>query len=1036
MKKKINKIMYILIIIMMFMQNISGIVKAATEISKANLKNDHKITTNIQYKNVDGTWHDIICNYICYTNDGKKYPAYCIKHGVHGVDEEGAYTVQISKLLSDNRIWRTIINGYPYKTPEQLGVETADDAYVATKQAINSVVLNRDVKSYYKGINDKGKKIVNAIYNLSQIGKNGTQIMQEANLKVSQIKSLTKYDDEYYYQEYKVTSDVSINNYSVNSIRGFPNGSYVTDTSGDKKKDFKSGQNFRVVIPKNKIFSDFAGIVDISGKCKTYPIFFGEAPSNKLQDYAITYDSYGDFKSTGKFAQKVNNAGIAVLKQDEESLKPIEGVKFQLTTLDGKVVDCKTTNLDGEIIFDKLYPGNYILQEISTNDNYIVDNTKHEIELGYDELITKRMTNKHKKGNLKIIKVDKDDNNVTLGAIEFDLINEKGEIISHLSTDADGEAYIENINIGNYVLRETKTKKEYNLCIDEDITVKWNETSEIVIENEKKKGQIKVIKEDKDNNQIKLSGVEFEVLDKNNRIIEKVVTDEKGEAITSRLPIGEYKVKETSLGKNTEYILNDEIYTINVENNEIHNLHVTNEHKKGKLKIIKVDKDNNSIPLENIEFEIIDEDGFKYNTITDKNGIAEISDIRTGKVIIRETKTKQDYVLLKEKYYTEIKFNKTSEITIENEKKKGQLEVYKTDQENSAIKLQGVEFEILDSNNNVVDKIITDKNGYAITKKIPIGEYYLRETKTDKRYVLNDEIIKLQIKEDEISTLNITNKKIKGKINIVKISSKDSPILNIKKGEALSNVIFEIYDSENNLVDTLKTDEKGQASSKELEIGRYKVKEVSTLEHYILNTNEFFVNIENNNEIKILKVENEPAIPGLNIEKTGQEEAHKNEEIKYDFDIRNTGNVELNNFTWIEYIPYEQVQVTKMITGIYNLNLNYKIYCKTNKKDYKLFKEVNTNKSEYLDFGNINLSEGEKITELKMEYGTVPEGFKTIVNPSILVKINNRIKIDDTIINKTDLTGNSNGYEVKDTSSYKTKIKEIKIEKKLPRTGC
>lgn len=171
MKKKISKIIYILMIMMILMQYISAISLAATEISKANLKNDHKITTNIQYKNADETWHDIICNYICYTNSGKKYPAYCIKHGVNGVDEEGPYTVKISKLLSDNRIWRTIVNGYPYKTPAQLGVETADDAYVATKQAINSVLLNRDVKSYYKGINAKGKKIVNAIYNISQIGK-------------------------------------------------------------------------------------------------------------------------------------------------------------------------------------------------------------------------------------------------------------------------------------------------------------------------------------------------------------------------------------------------------------------------------------------------------------------------------------------------------------------------------------------------------------------------------------------------------------------------------------------------------------------------------------------------------------------------------------------------------------------------------------------------------------------------------------------------------------------------------------------------
>lgn len=1036
MKKKTDKIIYILMIMMILVQYLSVISLASTEISKANLKNDHKITTNIQYKNADGTWHDIICNYISYTDNGVKYPAYCIKHGVNGVDEQGPYTVKISKLLSDNRVWRTIVNGYPYKTPAELGVETVDDAYVATKQAINSVLLNRNVKNYYRGANAKGKKIVNAIYNISQIGKNGTQTMQSANLKVNKIKGLTKYNDDWYYQEYNVTSDVNISEYSVQQIKNFPDGAYISDMNGNGKTKFLSGENFRIMMKKENIKVDFTGTINIKGKCKTYPIFFGEAPSSNVQDYAVTYDAYGDFETTGKFIEKVNNASITVLKQDEESLKPIEGVKYQLTTTDGKVVDVKTTNLDGKISFNKLYPGNYILQEIAANDNYILDNTKHEIKLDYDEVITKNLTNKHKKGNLKIIKVDKDDNGITLGAIEFDLINENKEVVAHLSTDADGEAYIENINIGNYVLKETKTKKEYNLCIDKDITVKWKETSEVVIENEKKKGRIKVIKEDKDNNKIKLSGVEFEVLDKNNRIIEKIVTDDNGEATTSKLPIGEYKLKEISLGHNTEYIMNDKTYTVNVENDIVSNLHIENEHKKGKLKILKKDKDNNIIPLENIEFEIVDEDGYKYNTITDKKGIAEIPNIRTGMVKIRETKTKQEYVLSEEEYYIKINFNKTSEITIENEKKKGQVEIYKTDEENNNIKISGVEFEILDINNNIVDKIITNKNGYAITKRLPVGEYYLKEIKTDKRYVLNDELIKIQINENEISTLNITNKKIKGRINIIKLSSKDSPILNIKKGDTLSNVTFNIYDSRDNIVDTIVTDENGQALSKELEIGRYKIKEINTLEHYILNTNEFFVNIENNNEIKILQVENEPAIPELDIEKIGQKEAHKNEEIKYEFIIRNTGNVELTNFTWKEYIPYEQVKVTKMITGIYNSNLKYQIYYKTNKEDYRLFKEVNTNTSEYLDLNSIILSKDEKITELKMEYGIVPEGFKTIVNPSILVKVNNNVKNDDIITNKTDLTGDGRGYKLKDESSYETKIKEVKIEKKLPRTGC
>lgn len=1035
MRKKINKILYIFMIVILIMQYLSVVCLAVTEISKANLKNDHKITTNLQFKHEDGTWHNVVCNYICYTHNGIKYPAYCIKHGVNGVDEEGPYTVQISELLSDNKIWRTIMNGYPYKTPAQLGVETADDAYVATKQAINSVLLNRDVKSFYKGINAKGKKIVNAIYNISQIGKNGTQTMKDANLKINQVNDLKQYDKKYYYQEYKVTSDVNISTYTIDSISGFPKGSYVTDIVGNKKEKFNNEEKFRVMIPKNEIITDFKGIINITGKCQTYPIFFGKAPNSNVQDYAITYDSYGNFQATGKFAQKVNSAQIAVLKLDKDSLKPIEGVTYQLTAENGSIVDMKTTNSEGKISFKKLYPGNYTLQEIKTNDHYILDQTTYKITLGYNEVINKNLTNEHKKGNLKIIKVDKDDHDTTLGGIEFELINEANEVVANLTTDADGEAYIENINTGNYTLKETRTKKEYNLCVDEDIVVKWNKTSEIVIENEKKKGQIKVIKEDADHHQIKLSGIEFEVIDKNNRIVEKIVTDKNGEAITSRLPIGEYKIKETSLGNNTEYILNDKIYTLTVEDDKILDLHIENEHKKGKLKLIKVDQDNHSIPLANVQFEIIDDDGFTYFATTNENGIAEVENVRTGKVITREIKTSYEYVLSTTEYTTEIAFNKTSELIIENEKKKGQVEVYKTDADDHTIKLQEVEFDILDDNDHIVDTIITDQNGYAISKRLPIGEYYLKEIKTDRKYVLNDEMTKVQIKENEVQTLNIANHKIKGRIQIIKVSSKNSPVLNITKGDAVANASFEIYDSNKNLVDVLVTDEKGMAVSTELEMGRYRIKEVHTSEQYILNANEFWVNIEKNNEIKELQIENEPVIPRLEIEKTGQDEAHANEEIKYEFAIQNTGNSALNDFTWTEMIPYEQVKITKMITGKYNSNSDYQIYYKTNQKEETLLKEVNSNTSEYLDFTSIPLSKNEIITEIKMKYGTVPAGFKTDVNPVIFVKVEENVRKDDSIINQTNLTGTCAGYELRDEDSFKTKIKELKIEKKLPRTG-
>lgn len=1035
MKKIFNKLLKIFIASIMLIQNLSAVVVATTEITKANLKKDHKITTNIQYFNKDGTWHDIICNYICYEEEGKKYPAYCVKHGVNGVDEVGGYTVKISELLSDEKIWRTIVNGYPYKTPEQLGVETEDDAYVATKQAVNSVMLNRDVKSFYKGKNNKGKKIVDAIYRISEIGKNGTQTKHEADIKILKNGDLSKYDDTWYFQEYKVTSNVNISEYSIENIKNFPKDTYVADKKGNAKTQFKSGENFRIMIKKENIIENISGIINIAGKCKTYPIYFGKAPNSKIQDYAITYKEYEPTGCIEKMEEVTNISSIQLIKKDEESKKPIKNVKYQLIDSNNKIIKTKVTDENGKIVFDKLYSGSYTIQEIETDQNYILDKERYNIKIGYDETIVKELTNKHKKGNLKIIKVDKDNNDITLGGIEFDLIDSNNNVVAHLTTDADGKAQISDINIGNYTLKETRTKKEYNLCVDKEIVVKWNDTSEFYIQNEKKKGTIKIIKEDFDNSNIKISGVEFEIIDKNNRIVEKIVTNKDGEATSSKLPIGKYKVKETSLGKNTNYLLNEEIYNIEVKNNEEIKLIVKNVHKKGNLKIVKVDKDNNNLPIENVKFQIEDKDGTKYIEKTDKNGILEINNIKIGEITIKEIETNYNYNLLKEEKKIKIEYNKTAEITIENELKKGKIEVYKTDEENSKIKIEGVEFEVLDSKNKVVDKITTNKNGYAISKLLPIGKYYLKEIKTNNKYLLNNDLIEVEVQNNIIHTCSIKNKKKKGKIQIIKTSSGDSEILKIKKGMPIGDIEFEIYNTNNELVDTLITNENGEATSVFLEIGRYKIKEKNTTPNYLLNNLDYFVQIENNNEIKRVQIENQPAVPRINIEKTGPKEAYPNEEIKYEFSIRNSGNVAIDELTWKEYIPFQKEKITKMVTGTYNQAINYKIFYKTNMKDYELIKDANTGKSEYLDFTTIDLKKNETIEEIKIEYGKVEIGFQSIIAPTIITKVNNGLKEKEIIVNETNISGKYNNYDVKSNSNCNTIIKEKIVNKKLPRTG-
>ena len=351
--------------------------------------------------------------------------------------------------------------------------------------------------------------------------------------------------------------------------------------------------------------------------------------------------------------------------------------------------------------------------------------------------------------------------------------------------------------------------------------------------------------------------------------------------------------------------------------------------------------------------------------------------------------------------------------------------------------LKDIEFQVINSENKVVDTIKTNEKGVAETTNLPIGHYKLKETKTDDFHILDDKLISVEIKADQISRLDITNERIKGKIKIVKTSEDDNFINGEKAGTPITNVKFEVYDVNGKLVDTIITSEHGIATTKELDKGKYIIKEVEAGKWYLLNENEFATEISKNDEIVEINITNEPEEPNVDIEKEGIIQTTANEEIKYDFHIKNTGNTKLNNFTWYDYLPTEYVRITKLITGTYNQDLNYSIYYKTNKNDYRLLKDnLNTQINNYIDFANLKLEEDEYVTEFKVDFGTVDVGFESVVSPYIFVKVNSDVNNDDKFTNKTIVEGYNDTYLVYDEDKHTTQIyeKELKV-KKLPRTG-
>ena len=763
------------------------------------------------------------------------------------------------------------------------------------------------------------------------------------------------------------------------------------------------------------------------------------------QDYLVTFDPFGDSVGRADMNIKTNTGRIQINKTDSETSQPIEGVTFQLQKVDGTVVANATTNAEGIATFSGLYQDNYKLVEIDTNENYVINKATFDVNVEYNKTSTQNITNEHKKGNLKIYKVDKDNHKIALGNVQFDLYSEEFKrVIGTYTTNVDGEITINNLRTGSYKLIEKNTGKWYNLAEDTTVEVKWNTTEENTIENELKKGQIRVIKVDKDNNEVKLEGVKFDVLDEKGNVLETITTDKNGEALTSRYPIRDFS-KLTIVEKETlsNYVLNETPQTVTLTEDQIKDITFENELKKGQIKVIKVDKDNNEVKLEGVEFKVYDEDNNLVDTlITDENGEATSKRLRIDKkYTVVESKTLSNYVLNETPQTVTLTEDQITDITFENELKKGQIKVIKVDKDNNEVKLEGVEFKVYDEDNNLVDTLITDENGEATSKRLRIDKKYtVVESKTLSNYVLNETPQTVTLTEDQITDITFENELIKGYIKIIKTSKEDNQYNGDTKGTRLANAKFEVYDEDNNLVDTLITDENGEAITKELLKGKYKILEVESPDYYVLTETVFDTEIVKHQEIVNVEIENDNVDIDVEVTKKGFVETQSKDSIYYDFsNIHNNSNIAIDNFTWSDSLPTNALRANRIYTGTWNEDLMYSIWYKTNLSDdyIMLVDGLNTQKNNEVKFTDAKLKEGEFITDFEFRFGTVKADFKEVEQPRLYCDMLDNLPNGFVFVNHTKVSGNYKDIYVEDKDDWKTitYYKEIELTEKLPRTG-
>lgn len=291
-KIKFKKIIAMLMLLIIILSCFSNYGVLATEISEAYIEDNGTVPYHLQYWNSSSSvWSYVITTYTTYTANGVTYPAYCLNSDLSGVGEVDSYTVTVDELLDNDAVWRTIINGFPYKSASELGLDSDLYAFQATKQAIYCILYDYDPETRFRsaadGADEIGDAIRTAIINMVDAGRNGTQTPADALITLTASGDLYE-DGDYYTQKIDVSSEVDISNYYITSTANLPSGTIITNSSGTETTSFTGTESMYVKIPKSQLSEDISNaIINVQGKCKTYPVFYRQ--NNSIRNSRLCF---------------------------------------------------------------------------------------------------------------------------------------------------------------------------------------------------------------------------------------------------------------------------------------------------------------------------------------------------------------------------------------------------------------------------------------------------------------------------------------------------------------------------------------------------------------------------------------------------------------------------------------------------------------------------------------------------------------------------------------------------------------------------
>ena len=542
----------------------------------------------------------------------------------------------------------------------------------------------------------------------------------------------------------------------------------------------------------------------------------------------------------------------------------LANAEFKITYADGTLIGDSNgifrTDEHGEIRVPGLKPGkSVIVTETRAPDGYIIDTQSQTVQIKEGRTVSLTFKNQPK-GKLIIQKRDSATGQPLPGA-EFRVTTAAGCEVGLdgvigtstltqngiFTTDGQGEITITNLAPGAYVINEIKAPTGYVMDrASTNVVIGKNGDTQTVIVKNSKAGTLVIDKRDSLTGK-PLQGVTFKVTTSTGEFVPAengqissnglYFTDKDGK-ITIHGVVGTLVVTETATIPGYTIDEASRTQTVVVNPNDTQTLHFTN--TPSTTLVIEKYIEGTTTPLKGVTFLVTDSSGAVVGRsngefITDENGRVVIHDLEPGTTVTaREVKTVEGFVLDSSPKSILIKAGEVQTLRFYNVRAGG-LTVIKKD-EKTGERIPGVQFEIRKMDGEIVGTCTTDENGVIYLPEAENGWYTVTERKAAEGYHLDDTPHRVEVRDGQTATLEITNRKT-GSALIHKIDS--------VTGKGIFGVKFLLSDAAGNPVGTYESDNEGYVYiDSALADGRYTIREIACADGYILDTQPKTVYVE------------------------------------------------------------------------------------------------------------------------------------------------------------------------------------------------